>query len=311
MSTSTRRGFLGGAVAAAPVLARATEAGAATAPAAKRKVVRRGRAIAVSTDGRRLVVAHDLRHTVAIVTRGRRRIVDVGGQPVAVAVAPSGAVAAVATASWDGPGLTIVDLASGVVRARRKLGPAPSDVAFTPDGRRLLVAGGEQEGTLRVLETAGYATVAHTRPGRVPRAIAVTADGRHAWLTLTADDRIVLVDLETGRVRRELRTPALPDRLALSPDGRRMLVSHLHDDHVSEIHVEGRGRDRHPAGRHPSAVAWTANGKRLVALGGDGAVLLVSGRRYGVDAAPRGLAVAGRRFWTVSAITGAVGGGRV
>ena len=310
--SSTRRGLLaaGAASVAAPALACGATTHAPMPPA--RPVVRRGRAIAVSGDGRRLVVAHDERRTIAIVTRHRTRIVDVGGQPLAVAVSPDGALVAVTTAFWDTPRLTVLDLPSGRVRVRRKIGPAPGDVAFTPDGRRLLVAGGEQEGTLHVLETQRFEVVARARPGRVPRAVAPAHDGRAAWMSLNADDHVALVDLATGRVRREMPTPALPDRLALSPDGARLLVSHggRQATRVTELELAHGRAHRHAAGRLPSAVAWTRSGGPLVALGGDCAVLQLGRRRHLVGVAPRGLAVAGRRFWTVSAVTGAIGGGR-
>jgi DNA-binding beta-propeller fold protein YncE len=313
MSAATRRGFLAGTLAGtvAPTLARAATL-PGTTPHAERPVVRRGRAIAVSADGRRLIVAHDERRTVGIVTRGRTRLVELRGQPLGVAMSPDGTVAAVTTAFWDGPGLTVLDAATGKVLRRRALGPAPGDVAFTPDGRRLLVAGGEQEGTLHVLETGHYGTVVRAEPGRVPRAVAPTHDGRAAWISLDADDRVALVDLVGGRIRRELHTPALPDRLALSPDGRRLLISHggREASRVTELELAGGAAHRHAAGRLPSAVAWTRSGHRLVALGGEAAVLRLGGPRHPVGPAPRGLAVAGRRFWTVSALTGAIDGGR-
>jgi DNA-binding beta-propeller fold protein YncE len=313
MSAATRRGFLAGTLAGtvAPALARGATA-STTIPHAERPVVRRGRAIAVSADGRRLIVAHDERHTVGIVTRGRTRLVELGGQPLGVALSPGGTVAAVTTAFWDGPGLTLLDAATGKALRRRALGPAPGDVAFTPDGRRLLVAGGEQEGTLHVLETGRYGTVVRAEPGRVPRAVVPTHDGRAAWISLDADDRVALVDLVSGRIRRELRTPALPDRLALSPDGERLLISHggREASRVTELELASGHVHRHAAGRLPSAVAWTRSGRRLVALGGEAAVLRLGGPRHPVGAAPRGLAVAGRRFWTVSALTGAIDEGR-
>jgi len=306
-AATTRRGLLAGAIAgaAAPALARGQSAPATLEPKAKRPVVRRGRAIAVARGV--TVVAHDMRTTIG----AGKRTIDVGGQPVGVAVSPDGRIAAVTTAFWEQPGLALVDLAAGRVGARRKIGPAPGEVAFTPDGKHVVIAGGEQEGTLRVLETARWRTVAQGRIGRVPRGLAVTHDGTHAWVALNADDRLALVDLRSGRVRRELRTAALPDKIALSPDGARLLVCHGRSDKVSEIDVHS-GRERlHAAGRHPSGVAWTSNGRRLVALGGESAVLELHGKRFATVEAPRGLAVSGRRFSTVSALTGQVGGGRV
>jgi hypothetical protein len=171
MNATTRRGFLGGALAgaAAPALAGTAHGAAApTVPKAQRPVVRRGRAIAVSADGRRVVVAHDQRTTIGV----GASVIDVGGQPLAVAVSPDGRIAAVATAFWDAPGVVLVDLVAGKVGARRRAGPVPTAVAFTSDGRHLLVAGGEQAGELRVVDTRRWRTVVRARPGRVPRAIA-------------------------------------------------------------------------------------------------------------------------------------------
>lgn len=314
---NTRRGFLGGAVAGAatPLLLRPASAGASKVEPVRQRIVRRGRAVAVSRGGRHVVIAHDMRETVSIVTRGakRQRIVDVGGQPVAVAVAPDGKLAAVATASWKTPGVVLVELATGKVGARRRLGPAPRDLVFTPDGEHLLVIGGEQEGTLQILDIDATELEHDHRVhvGRVPRGVATT--DRRAWVTLQADGHIVGVDLKTGRVVRRIRTAGLPDRLALSPRSDRLLVTHGgHDTQVSEIVLRGGKIHRHAAGRQPSAVAWTRGGRRLVALGGEAAVLdLDRRRRRAVAAAPRDLAVAGRRFWTVSALTGATSGGRL
>ena len=71
MTVSSRRGFLAGALAAAaaPALAHAQGTASADQIQAKRVTVRRGRAIAASRDGGALAVAHDHRHTIAIVMR--------------------------------------------------------------------------------------------------------------------------------------------------------------------------------------------------------------------------------------------------
>jgi DNA-binding beta-propeller fold protein YncE len=316
MSTATRRGFIAGALAGAavPSVARAASAAPAGPLQAKQQTVRRGRAIAVSPSGRRVVVAHDQRRTIALVVpgRARSRLVDVGGQPLQVAISPDGRLAAVTTAFWDEPGLTIVDLHAAALRTRVAVGPAPYAVEFTADGRRLIVTGGEQEGTVHVLETRNFKVVAQAAIGTVPRGIAPDPRRDAAWIALSGLDRVVRVDLASGRVRRKLSVPWLPDDLAISPDGRRLLVSHGGTDaeYVSEIDVASGRLARHRAGRLPSAVAWTRRGRRLATVGGTGEVVVLGARgrtrRHRVGGAPRGLAVAGNRAWTVDALTGAV-----
>lgn len=316
MSPATRRGFLAGAAASAVVPA---AAGAASPPSppgslqARQEIVRRGRAIAVSPDGRRVVVAHDQRRTVAISSPGRpgARLVDVGGQPLDVATSPDGRLAAVTTAFWDEPGVAIVDLRSATLLRRVEAGPAPTGVAFA--GGRLVVTGGEQEGTVHVLDAERFAVLATTHVGAVPRGVAAEADGDGAWVAVCGLDQIVRVDLRTGRIRRTIETPGLPDRVALSGDSRRLLVAHggVHADRVSEVDLATRRLRSHRAGRLPSGVAWTRRGGRVAALGGAGEIVVLRARggeprRHAVGGAPRGLAVAGNRAWTVDALTGAV-----
>jgi hypothetical protein len=129
---------------------------------------------------------------------------------------------------------------------------------------------------------------------------------------LGGPDRVVLVDGRSGRVKRSHSTPPLPDRIAVSADGERLLVSHAEpgSDKVSELVARSGQLRRHKAGRQPSGVAWTRRGLRLIALGGAGQVAVIGrgGRRerHDVGGSPRGLAVAGNRAWTVDALTGRV-----
>lgn len=332
MSAGTRRGFLRGAAAGAlaPLLVRTAPAEAAglqragtgqlpaTMPAARRVVTRRGRAIAVAPHGDRVVVAHDARRTVAILgPRGASRIVDVGGQPLDVAVSPDGRTAAVTTASWDHPGLSFVDLRSGVVAERIDVGAAPFSVAFTGDGRQVLVTGGEQEGTVHVVDVRRRRVVAKAPVGIAPRGLALGAAGAPAWVALNGEDRVVGVDQRTGRVIKAL-PPSLrsPDRLALAADGRRLLVSHggRSVDHVSQVDLDSGRSRRRTVGPQPCDVAWTRRGRPLVALGGDARLVRLdarSARRIAVTGAPRGLAVAGGRAWVVDGLSDRVARVRV
>ena len=114
MSSTTRRGLLGGALAAAaaPVVAAraprharpgscrrssASCAGAGRLRSPRRPAAHRGRARAAAARSRYR-------------RGGKRRIVDVGGHPVEVAISPGGRLAAVTTGFWDEPGLALVDL---------------------------------------------------------------------------------------------------------------------------------------------------------------------------------------------------------
>ncbi len=300
MST-TRRTFLAGTVTAAgvvtaPVVAR--DAGAAAIqPQAKRDVVRRGRALSVSPRGDRVVVAHDRRRSIAIHRRGTVKIVDLAGQPVDVAVSPDGRTAAVTMGFWDMPGLAFVDLAAGTVTKRIGVGERPGYVAWSADGRRLFVTGGESEGTLSLVDAVAMEG-RWTRPvGLNPRGLVVR--GGLVWVALAADARVVGVDRRTGRVRRTIGVSGWPDKVALSPDGKRLLVAHggPRAARVSVIDLRsGKVRVRE-VGQEPSGVGWTRGGTPVVSLAGDPAVVVLGRRlrRRTVAGSPRDLVVSGSR----------------
>jgi len=278
-------------------------------------VVHRGRALALTAGGAHVVVAHHARRSLTVTERrsGRVRTLALPGQPLELAVSPHSVLVAVTTAFWDNPGVELLHVRGAAHRARLKAGPAPHSPAFTHDRRRLLVTGGEQDGTLHILDAPAFARARVIALGRVPRGIAVARDDGAAWVALHAEDEVVRVDLEHGRVTRRIPTPPLPDRLALSPDGRRLLVSHGGRTAATLAEVDLRsGRVREvPAGDHVSAVAWGPRGERLAALAKANAILAVDARghrrRLATVAAPRGLALYGRHAFTVSAITGRVG----
>src|SRR5204863_371335 len=124
--------------------------------------------------------------------------------------------------------------------------------------RRAFLGGAAASAMLPAVARAGAPPGSLEAVGRVvPRARALAvAVGRYgtAWIALNGADRIVGVDVATAKVVRTLRTPALPDRVAVSPDGRRLLVSHggLDSEHVSVIEIATRHVHRYKAGRLPS-----------------------------------------------------------
>src|SRR3954468_21882603 len=295
--TTSRRQLLAGAAggAAAGVL-RPALAGAAVLPTDRRPdVIRRGRAVAVT--GAPIVVARHARRELAVTERrtGRTRTIALAGHPLELAVSPHSVLVAVTTAFWDHPGVELVHVRGATHRARLEAGDAPFAPAFTHDRRALLVTGGEQAGTLRILAAPDFAKTRVVELGRVPRGLAVTRDDRAAWVALHAEDAVVRVALASGRVTRRIATPPLPERLALSPDGRRLLVSHGGRTASTMTEIDTRTGRVHTlaAGDHVSAVAWGTRGLRLAALGRANAILAIDGRdrrrRLATVTAPRGL----------------------
>ena len=239
-------------------------------------------------------------------------LVDVGGQPLEVAISPDGRSPRSPPRPGMSPASPLVDLSAARLTGRAPAGPAPFDVTFAAGGRRLAVSGGEQDGTVHVFDPRTLGLVSEAKIGIAPRGIASARDGKNVWVAVNGSSRVERVDLETGRVARIVKTPHLPDRVAVSPSGRYLLIAHGGRDaqHVSEIDLETGKRKWRQVGRQPAAVAWTPGGRRLIAVAGTGEVVMFSktGRRAGrrVGGAPRGLAVARGAAWTVDALSGTI-----
>lgn len=229
---TTRRGLLAGVLAgaAAPSAAKASEP--RVTPAAEGRVVREVRSRAVGADRARAVVTHRLRSTIAIETDGiaEPELLDVGGQPLEADVHER--LAAVTTAFWSAPAVVIVDLDAATVLRRIEVGPAPYMPRFNEDGTRLVVSGGEQDGTLHVVDTRTWKVRAVHSVGRVPRGIAI--DGDAVWVALQGDDEVALVGIDDGRARRRVKV-RLPERVVLAGRKLRIALAGLRAGEVEEV----------------------------------------------------------------------------
>ncbi|HYF25039.1 MAG TPA: hypothetical protein VD931_04810, partial [Baekduia sp.] len=226
---------------------------------------RRTAAVAVAPGGRTAWTADSDGTTITahrVRDLARRRTIDVGGAPVALALSPDGTIALAATAFYDHPGLAVVDLATGEVD-RVEAGPQPSAVAFAATGRRACVVSGGPEGALRRVDVRTRRVHAPVALGPHPRGVAVTPDGRHALAAVNGAASVALVDLAAGRVVRQIATPPFPAQVAVSPDGRRALVTHdgFGARAVTLIDLRrGRVARRITVGPEPGGVAFTPSG---------------------------------------------------
>ncbi|MEO3938829.1 lactonase family protein [Dermatophilaceae bacterium Soc4.6] len=165
---------------------------------------------------------------------------------------------------------------------KRQDGPHAHQVTVTRDGHVLVCDLGldcvigyalSQDGRLREVARSTFA------PGSGPRHLAVSGDGRTAWVvseltstvvTCRVDGPVVtpLTSVSTRAPHRQLDN--LAAALLVSPDGCRVLASNRGDDTVSVFDVEvggGLRRDTlQAAGGHwPRDLAWGPDGELLVA----------------------------------------------
>ncbi|HEY6744910.1 MAG TPA: beta-propeller fold lactonase family protein [Mycobacteriales bacterium] len=148
-------------------------------------------------------------------------------------------------------------------------GPAPKQVAFTPDGREIWVSllGGHG---LQVFDRATMRPTADVRLGSHGAVeVVFTRDGRTVYASQMETASVFEIDRRTHRVRRQLPTKGTWSKvMALSADERTMYVANWVSNDVSEIDLaSGRVRRLLPTVTTPRGLYPTADGRRLYVAG--------------------------------------------
>ncbi|MEJ7637548.1 MAG: beta-propeller fold lactonase family protein [Singulisphaera sp.] len=159
---------------------------------------------------------------------------------------------------------------------------------------------------------SGDKAVRDGEPHRSPIALALSGDGTRLLVANQTSDSVSLVETSAGRVLAETPTGAKPAGVALSPDGRRGVVSHWYGKDLTVLAigpatVEVAGRVE--VGPEPRGVAISRDGRTAyAALGVSNEVVRVDldarrvTGRLAVGREPRGLAArpTARSCWSAT-----------
>jgi DNA-binding beta-propeller fold protein YncE/cytochrome c len=129
------------------------------------------------------------------------------------------------TANQSSSTASLVRTADGKVLDEATVGQRPTSMAICPDGRHVLVSGSRSH-DLTLLEVANgeLAHRATIAVGYEPHGIAVSPDGRTAYVALTAEDRIAVVDLAAQKITGHVAVGRWPRYMTLSADGSKLVV---------------------------------------------------------------------------------------
>lgn len=168
--------------------------------------------VAVAADGRRAFTGNVGSNTVSeidLVTGTFVRLWPVPAAPEAINVTPN------AGEVWVGSNTTgrmsIVDPATGTVSTAAEGFGWPYRVAYTPDGKTVLLPDLKNE-ELRFLDRASRRELGRISfPGGAPQGIIITPDGRYALESMSGQARVAIIDIAARTVVGHLAAGETPD----------------------------------------------------------------------------------------------------
>src|SRR6267142_1726596 len=230
--------------------------------------------------------------------------VELGSLPINLVLTPEKDGAVIVLSGWREQGVQVVDLKTRKVTQTLLQDGAFYGAAFSPDGHRLCVSGGNTDMLFvyawkdgaAILENKFELAKAKTADGTgtsYPAGLAFSPNGKFVYVAEDVGDRLAVVNAATGEIAQRFSTDHYPYGVALTAEGQ-VFVSAWGGSTVSQFRVLADGTlaylGRIEVGRHPSALA--VKGTRLyITLAGSDRVAVVDTKlrkvaRYLHDAAP-------------------------
>ena len=189
------------------------------------------------TSGGRILGADAETNSLDIIDPDSGGLIDsipVGDSPQYILISPDGR--SVYVSNWESGDVSVVDLGTRKVIATIPVGVNPLGMTITPDGQKLYVAvtaqalehaGGGPSCKVVVVNTATYTVVKEIMPGWSPRFVNISPDGTRIYVG-DYMNRIYIIDTSTDELTDSVLlvrpTTYIPDDIAVTPDGSKLLV---------------------------------------------------------------------------------------
>lgn len=172
--------------------------------------------VLASRDGAKLFASNMDSNSISVIERGaddqwQQTLIKVGAGPEALDLSPDGRELWTAH-SRDGA-ISIIEVAANKVIDRLDAKTKRSNrLKFTPDGRLVLVSD-LGAGELVIFDAAKRAELKRLKVGRSPTGILIP-DNQHAYIAVSGDNRIAVVDLKSLSITKTIATGNSPDGMA-------------------------------------------------------------------------------------------------
>ncbi|MBX7246821.1 MAG: bifunctional YncE family protein/alkaline phosphatase family protein [Candidatus Sumerlaeaceae bacterium] len=203
--------------------------------------------------------------------------VPTGDLPISIAVSPDGKYGAVLHCGYGKHEVRVFDLESQRQVSAAPVARAWLGCAFSPDGSKLFISGGADDaviaanfknGTIDSSVTLALRVEETTKPLCYPSGIAVSRDGREAYVALQHLNRLMRLDLTHPNAPPTTVTAfanplAYPYKVVIHPSKPLAYVSLWGGGAVSEVSLPYGERKLIPTQNHPNDMVISADGKRL------------------------------------------------
>lgn len=251
--------------------------------AARVPVGDRPRGIAVERSGRYAYVTNSGSDTVSVIDIPGRTLaatITTGETPVAVTVRADGARAYVA--NGQSASITVIDTAARSVVGTIPVGFLPwktlEGIAVSGDGSRAVVTldSGIGADTVQIVDLGREEVTGAVTVGRSPAGVAISPDGRRAWVADSGDGGVSVVDLVAGARTRSIAVGGTPTSVLLGR-GERAYVPAAADGAVAALDTTAGIQVADPApGLGTTTMSIAAGGRALHLVGSDGVLTTVS-----------------------------------
>jgi DNA-binding beta-propeller fold protein YncE len=210
------------------------------------------------------------------------RHIPTGDMLLGGAISPDGATFAIANCGYNAHTLHIVDIATEKEVASLPLGRAWNGIAWSPDGRRIYVAGGvsnpvndihviEKDDTGAWGKAKGFKLTGSDRQKTCVSGLALSADGATLYALNVSDNCLYALDTADGAARARLEVGDHPVTCRLSADGKTLYVADWGGAEVVALDISSPGSPsvaaRLKTGEHPNDIALSGDGRMFVSCG--------------------------------------------
>ncbi len=196
---------------------------------------------AVSADSQKLYIANEDTAQLTVVDTATGEVVRtiaVGTEPEGVAMSPDGKT--VFVTSETNNRVDVVDTASNALLGSIDVGLRPRAIAVSRDGQRALVTL-EDAASVSLVDPAARKVLKTVKlPGDKirPMGVALSPDGKVAYVTTGRGKRLFALDLDTCFERWSVEVGDRPWGVAVSPDGAKVYTANGSSNDVSVVDVQ-------------------------------------------------------------------------